>query len=500
MMKVYTHDIAVIGSGVAGLSFLKFLDECFDSNSSKPSIALVSKSELNTTNTNWAQGGIAAVIDRQDSFEKHVQDTLIAGDHKNDLSVVKKVIKTAPFLMNKLLEWGMNFDRNESNDLDLTLEGGHSAQRILHHKDTTGASLQKTLIDNLPKETAILSNTMVVNIIKDGFDVFHLLCIDNDSSFLHVISKYVVVATGGLGKLYERTTNQDVSTGDGIFLASKLGAEVKDLSYIQFHPTGLYNPPLDPFLISEAVRGEGAILKNIHHQPFMMDYDSRAELAPRDIVSRAIFSEMRKTNADHVFLDGTDLSEQKWNNHFPSIFEACINNNINPTKELIPIAPIQHYACGGIVTNEFGESTINNLYAIGEVASTGLHGSNRLASNSLLEGLAFGYFSANEIFKSYEPNWKFDKNIHLSHSPVKKLDRRFLKKTMTDHVGIVKNSEELLLAYQSLISVYQNADFMDNPNKAGIETDIMYHVGIMMIKDALDQKMNSGVYFNSSLV
>ncbi|NBO50062.1 MAG: FAD-binding protein [Chitinophagia bacterium] len=499
MIEVYTHDITVIGSGVAGLSFLKFLDECFEKNPSKPTIALISKSALDTTNTNWAQGGIAAVMQKNDSFQQHIEDTYIAGDHKNDPFIVEKVIHTAPFLMKKLIEWGMKFDRKDANELDLTLEGGHSSHRILHHRDSTGAALQETLINNLPHGTTIFSNAMVINITKDDFGVFHLSCLKKDGTLLHVISKYVVLSTGGLGMLYERSTNQVVSTGDGIFLASKLGAKIKDLSFIQFHPTGLYSPSSDTFLISEAVRGEGAILRNIHHEPFMKSYDIRAELAPRDIVSRSIFSEMKKTKTNFVFLDGTHLPEQKWNNHFPSIYEACIRNKINPAKDYIPISPVQHYACGGIQTNQFGESNVKNLYAIGEVAATGLHGSNRLASNSLLEGLAFGYFSANEIYRSLQPNWSFDKNIHLSHTPVKKLDRALLKKTMTAHVGIVKKSEDLIEAYQYLTSAYQDAVYVDNNKIEDFETDIMYRVGIMMIKDALDQKKNTGVFYNSSL-
>lgn len=491
-------DVFVIGSGVAGLSLIKFLSETSFYNSGV-SIAVASKKRINDTNTSWAQGGIASVMSPSDSFEKHIEDTMIAGDYKNDRNIVRKVVEAAPFLINKLMHWGMPFDKTETNDLSLTLEGGHSKKRILHHKDETGFSLQNTLKNILPNNTTVFENLFVHKIVKDEKGAFHIYAIQEGKIPVHWIASVVVIATGGLGMLFESTTNQSISTGDGIYLAKQLGAETYNLCYVQFHPTGLYTGKENVYLISEAVRGEGAVLKNKNGAAFMQKYDTRQELAPRDIVSRAIFSEMIVTKSDCVYLDATHFDKSKWENHFPSIYQACKAIEIDPRKQFIPVVPVQHYSCGGIKTNNVGETSVKNLYVLGESAHTGLHGSNRLASNSLLEGLVFALFAAENISSNFELSWEYDLNVNYREHYVKKLDRSLLKQIMSDFAGVVKSFEGLNKAKIILTSEIAKAS-LESAEAYDIETYIMFQVAIDLIEDALSKKENTGVFFNIDLI
>ncbi|MEY3965936.1 MAG: hypothetical protein RL263_1105, partial [Bacteroidota bacterium] len=302
-------------------------------------------------------------------------------------------------------------------------------------------------------------------------------------------------ATGGIGMLYEKTTNQQLSTGDGIHLAHKVGAKIRDLSYIQFHPTGLYTSKDPTALITEALRGEGAILKNSFGDTFMHKYDTRNELAPRDIVSRGIFSEMQNTNSPCVFLDATKLDNKIWKDHFPSIYRTCMINKIDPSIEMIPVVPTQHYSCGGVITDEFGETDIKNLFAIGEVASTGLHGSNRLASNSLLEGLAFGKFSAIKIFETFSSVWNYEVIKKFDFKDYKLLNRNFLRKLISSHAGVIKSNHEMIKTKNTLIETIFTANNLRNLNKLEIENNIMFNVGVLLLNDAINKNENSGVFF-----
>ncbi|MFZ9301631.1 MAG: L-aspartate oxidase [Chitinophagaceae bacterium] len=489
------YDVVVIGSGVAALSFIKYFNRLNCKNKCRPSLAIICKSQLTETNTAWAQGGIAAVSNKDDNFEYHVQDTLIAGNFENNSCIVEKVIKEAPALIKDLVDAGMLFDQIDDLSYNLALEGGHSHKRIFHHKDITGQKLQDTLLKETAQQVDVYENQFVFDVKQDDFSSFHTFMLDKFNKCSEIVSSYVVIATGGLGMLYEKTTNQPLTTGDGIYLGYNLGATIKDLSYVQFHPTGLYTKTDNCPLITEALRGEGAILLNIYGEPFMHKYDERKELAPRDIVSRGIFSEMQITNSNYAYLDATKLDNSIWENHFPFIYKTSLNNNIDPKSNPIPVVPTQHYSCGGILSDEFGKTTVKNLYAIGEVASTGLHGSNRLASNSLLEGLAFGKFAAENIYDSFIGNWNYSTSLIYQSNDFKLLDRKLLRKSISKFAGVIKSNQEMINLKISLYNMIKTADIIRQPNKNVIENNIMYQVGLLLLEDAISKDYNSGVFY-----
>lgn len=487
-------DIVVVGSGIAGLSHLLYLEEVFTGSNIKPKIALISKGSLSDTNTLWAQGGIAAVTLPADNFENHINDTLIAGDFLNKKSIVEKVVTIAPELIKDLIKWGVDFDKNEEGKLETTREGGHSHQRILHHKDSTGKSIQHSLSNRISDSIQIFENHLVYGIKKDELGAFHLKSIDATQQKLEFVASYVVLATGGVGMLFENTTNAKVATGDGIFLAHALGAKLSQLSFIQFHPTGLHTPGKKSFLITEALRGEGAILRNLGGEAFMQKYDARKELAPRDVVSRSIITEMTLRQDDHVLLDGTMIEPEKWSQHFPNIYDTCLSEGIDPTSQPIPVIPVQHYLCGGIETNEYGMTSIDNLYAIGEVANTGLHGSNRLASNSLLEGIAFGKFAAEHIFKNFKLNWKYNSAGTEDEDKVRVLDRKKLSKLISASIGVINIQEKLLSTKTAIDDDIRTAKYTDL-NWELAETNMMHEVSVLILNDAINQKENTGVFY-----
>ncbi len=392
MEKIY--DVIIVGAGAAGL----YAALQFDSD---VKVLLLAKRELSLSNSSLAQGGVAAVLDKDnDNFKLHIADTLIAGKYKNDLAAIEVLVTEGPTDVLNLKKLGVAFDLDETGKMQMTLEAGHSRHRIVHHKDSTGKAITDVLIDNVKElpNVDVLENTMLYDIkkIAGGFTAFLL---QNGKTFA-VNSRYCIMATGGVGRVYAYTTNSAIATGDGITMAHNLGARIKHLSYIQFHPTAFAaEKDRERFLISEAVRGEGAVLLNCRGERFAFDYDKRGELAPRDVVSEAIMLEAKKTDSESFYLDITDKDPDFVKNRFPMIYARCLEENVDITKDRIPVFPCQHYLMGGIDVDLNAQSTIDGLYAAGECSHTGVHGANRLASNSLLEALVFSRRAAEDIMR-----------------------------------------------------------------------------------------------------
>ena len=500
-------DIVIVGSGIAGLSTILYLSETQLFKSGELSVCLVCKGKLDETNTNWAQGGIAAVKSIEDNFEKHVEDTMKAGAYANNKQVVQKVVHAAPELLNDLIAWGTQFDKNSKGQYDLAKEGGHSDPRIWHNADHTGKSIQESLLKNilLLPNIHILEHACVISVYQITNHFFVIRIFDVKTQKIStIISKKLVVATGGVGMLYDKTTNQQIATGDGIYLANQLGAINENLSFIQFHPTGLYESGQTSFLISEALRGAGAILRNEKGEVFMHKYDHRLELAPRDIVSRAIMSEITLQKKRHVYLDATQIESSILNAHFPSIKQACKNRlGLDLKKDYIPVVPVQHYSCGGIQVNEFGETTIKGLFALGEVASTGLHGANRLASNSLLEGIAFAKFCIPKLLDMPTPIPIASDQIIEAGSKgfpsFKMAHRGKVQFLMSNYAGVVKTKEGLEKALSELNKIKNSRILSDIFVLSDFETNCILEVAILLIKDALLQTKNIGVFYNIDL-
>jgi len=497
-----SFDIVIVGTGIGGLSTLFYLSETKAFQSGQLRICVIAKGSFNQTNTNWAQGGIAAVHALDDNSEKHIMDTMIAGAHKNNPTIVEKVIRSAPGLIQDLIDWGVQFDKNALGDYDLAKEGGHSAHRIFHKHDQTGAAIQSALLQKLlhHQQITIFEHTCLIGLRKSQHDEFDLALFNSSTNqFLQVHTSKLVLATGGIGMLYEKTTNQSIATGDGIYFAHQLGAELENLSYVQFHPTGLYEDGNISFLITEALRGAGAKLLNEKKEAFMHQYDQRAELAPRDIVSRSILKEISQQNLPYVFLDATGLSAEQIAQHFPTIQAECKKRaKIDIHTDLIPVIPTQHYVCGGVKVNEFGETTVKNLYAIGEIASTGLHGANRLASNSLLEAIAFAKFASEQLVKNLKHSSSFQSIIDLSK--LKKLDRVRIQSILSQYAGVIKSTQGLHDALKKLEDIEKTSTDLDDFNLVDFENNILLYLGQHLIKDAIAQKENLGVFYNQDLV
>ena len=393
------YDVVIVGSGIAGLyAALNFPPTV--------NILMLSKKERHVSNSSLAQGGVACVLDLEnDSYDFHFDDTLIAGKNENDSDAVRVLVEEGPKDVLRTIEYGVEYDRDENGNLIKTLEGGHSKRRILHHKDTSGKEMVDKLmlaVEKLPNVT-LCDNTMVTSMsrITNGFKAT-IMC---DGEFKTVYASFCLLASGGIGRVYKYTTNPSVATGDGIRLAYEMGASIKNLSYVQFHPTAFNGVNREQFLISEAVRGEGAYLLNCNKERFMDRYDNRLELAPRDVVSRSIIMESRRLGSNNFYLDIRYKGEEYLKKRFPGIYAGCLTQGVDISKDLIPIFPCQHYLMGGIETDLNAKTTLPRLYAAGECACTGVHGKNRLASNSLLEALVFGRRAAEDIMRCINANF-----------------------------------------------------------------------------------------------
>lgn len=472
-MKI-TSDFLVIGTGIAGLSYaLKVAD--------RGTVSLVTKREIDTTATSLAQGGIAAVTADTDSFASHAEDTIVAGAYLSHPDIVDMVVSAGPQAISDLIDWGTKFSRREDNsdEYDLTREGGHSHRRILHAKDATGKEIERALVEAVKAHPNIqvYEQHIAVDLIteakirKQQMDKNRCLgayILDKNTNEIITFGAGVtVLATGGAGKVYLYTCNPDIATGDGVAIAWRAGASVANMEFMQFHPTTLYHPHAKSFLISEAVRGEGAILRRRDGYAFMPDYHHQRDLAPRDIVARAIDNEMKKNGDDCVFLDITHKSADYIRDRFPTIYKTCLEYGIDITSEPIPVVPAAHYLCGGIQVNEWGETCIDKLFAIGEVASTGLHGANRLASNSLLEGVVFADRAASksltyhngeqQSFPSIDP-WdssgvtKSNEDVVVAHN----WDE--IRRTMWNYVGIVRSDKRLRWALSRIHLIQEEID------------------------------------------
>ena len=385
------YSVVIVGSGLAGLYGALNFPEDID-------ILMLSKKERHQSNSSLAQGGVACVLDLEnDSYDLHIEDTLIAGGRANDIDAVTQLIEEGPGDVLKTIEYGVEYDRDENGELIKTLEGGHCRRRILHHKDTSGKEMVDKLVlavEKLPNVT-LCDETMVTSMsrIKNGFKIE----IMRDNEYKTIYADFVLLASGGIGRVYKYTTNPSVATGDGIRLAYEMGASIKNLSYVQFHPTAFNGANREQFLISEAVRGEGAYLLNCNKERFMDRYDSRLELAPRDVVSRSVIMESRRLGSNNFYLDIRYKGEEYLKKRFPGIYAGCLSQGVDISKDLIPVFPCQHYLMGGIEVDLNARTTLPRLYAAGECACTGVHGKNRLASNSLLEALVFGRKAAEDI-------------------------------------------------------------------------------------------------------
>ena len=407
-------DFLVVGSGIAGLSFALKAAQY-------GKVLIVTKASEDESNTKYAQGGVAVVVDKEeDSFDKHIEDTLIAGDGLCDKAIVELVVKEGPARIDEIIKYGTSFDKNKQGVFDLAKEGGHSESRVLHYKDITGLEIERSLLQHIHNNPniEILTHYFAVELItqhhigvfvdknSDDIECYGIYALNTATNKVEkFLSKVTLMASGGAGHIYSNTTNPIIATGDGIAMAYRAKAKVRNMEFIQFHPTALYNPGEYPsFLISEAVRGFGGILKTRNEQEFMHLYDERGSLAPRDIVARAIDAEMKKSGDDFVYLDIRHRSKADILSHFPNIYAKCLSIGIDMTRDLIPVTPAAHYMCGGIMVDQNGKSSIHRLYACGECASTGLHGANRLASNSLLEAPVFAhriFEDAIKVFKNF---------------------------------------------------------------------------------------------------
>jgi L-aspartate oxidase len=451
-------DYLIIGSGVAGLTFaIKIADQFPEKK-----VTIVTKSTEDESNTKYAQGGVAIVVDGEDSYKKHIEDTLICGDGLCDREVVEMVVSEGPKRLKELVEWGAKFDKNSTGDFDLGKEGGHSENRVVHHKDQTGHEIQRAILSQVHQKEniTVLDHHLALDLITENNCCLGAYVLNqNDNEILTFQSHFTLLATGGIGHLYGHTTNPKIATGDGIAMAFRAHAVIKDMEFIQFHPTALYDKTIgSSFLISEAVRGFGAVLRTKNGHSFMLDYDSRGDLASRDIVSQSIDLELKKSGEECVYLDCTHLDLKAFITHFPMIYERCKSVGIDITKDWIPVVPAQHYLCGGIVVDKNGKTSIENLFACGECSQTGLHGANRLASNSLLEALVysdkiFNYLTQAsdagfEIKKPFQ-EWKKTNNPEINAEYVKHLKAE-LQLLMRKNAGIVRHDTDLLAAKKQL--------------------------------------------------
>lgn len=514
---VRRYDFLVVGGGIAGMSF------ALKTAAAGRRVALVVKTTLDEANTFFAQGGVASVTDLSvDNFDKHIEDTMIAGDWLSDPAAVRQVVTRAPELIQQLCVWGVDFDRKADGTFDLHREGGHSEFRILHHRDNTGASIQTSLAERVRENPNIdlFEHHFAVEIITQHHlgrvvtrrspdtACFGAYVLDEESGHVDTfLARATVLATGGVGAVYTTTTNPLIATGDGIAMAYRAKGRVSDMEFIQFHPTALYHPGDRPsFLITEAMRGYGGVLRNINGEEFMHKYDPRLSLAPRDIVARAIDSEMKLSGSDHVYLDVTHKPAEETRLHFPNIYEKCLSLGIDITKEYIPVAPAAHYLCGGIDVDLNGESSIRGLYALGECSRTGLHGGNRLASNSLIEAAVYADAAATHALSAIEgrdwmddvPEWNDEGTVHPEEMVLITQSVKEVNQIMGYYVGIVRSDLRLRRAWNRLDILYEETERLFKTSKVSrelCELRNMINVAYLVMRQAMARKESRGLHY-----
>jgi L-aspartate oxidase len=509
-------DFLVVGSGIAGLSFALKVAE-------HGKVCIVTKDHADETATKYAQGGIAAVMYSPDTYEKHIADTLRAGDELCNPNIVRITITESTERIKELIEWGTNFDKTESGKFELGREGGHSESRVLHHKDATGAEIIRALLINARNHPhiEILESHFAIDLLTQhqlGVGVSRgmpeIKCYGayvlnpETNEVMTILARKTLLASGGAGNVYETTTNPSIATGDGIAMAYRAKAIIENMEFVQFHPTSLYNPKERPsFLITEALRGFGAILKTIKGVEFMHKYDERGSLASRDIVARAIDTEMKHSGDEYVYLDATHLKRNDLIEKFPTIYAKCLSIGIDMTREMIPVVPAAHYLTGGVKVNELGKTSIENLYASGETSSTGLHGANRLASNSLLESAVFSHRAAQDAIQTFEnesfceqvPEWNAEGLVMNEEMVLITQTTRELQSIMSNYVGIVRSDLRLQRALDRLEIIYRETEDLYNQSIISLpicELRNLINVAYLIIKMAQQRKESRGLHFS----
>ncbi len=508
-------DFLVIGSGIAGLSYaLKVADY--------GSVLVISKTKIGETNTSYAQGGIASVTYEPDNFEKHIEDTMIAGDYLSNPEAVKMVVENGPEQIKQLIDWGTEFDKKDNKLYDLHKEGGHSEFRILHHLDNTGFEIQRAIIEKAKNHPniEIAENYYAVDIItqhhlgeityrwRTDVECFGAYVLNEKTQKIDtILAKITMMASGGIGNIYQTTTNPTIATGDGIAMVYRAKGIIENMEFVQFHPTSLYNPKERPsFLITEAMRGYGALLRRCDGALFMEKYDERGCLAPRDIVARAIDNEMKNTGDEYVYLDVTHKEADETKKHFPTIYNKCIELGIDITRDMIPVVPAAHYVCGGIKVDLNGRSSIVNLYAAGECSSTGLHGANRLASNSLLEAIVYADKAAKDAITKIDgikhntsiPSWNDDGTSHNEEMVLITQTNKEVEQILSNYVGIVRSNLRLKRALDRLELIYRETESLFDDSivtKELCELRNKINVGYLIIRMAMKRKESKGLHY-----
>ena len=516
VMKKY--DFLIIGSGIAGLTYaLKVAKH--------GTVCIITKASEDESNTKYAQGGVAAVWDfEEDSYKKHIADTLDAGAGLCNKKIVEIVVKEGPQRVKEVIDWGARFDKNAEGEYDLGREGGHSQHRVLHHKDNTGLEIERTLLKQVQRHPNIVMFThyFAIDLITQhhlGIEVtrrtkniecYGVYALNTKTKRTEtLLSRITLLATGGAGHAYRNTTNPIIATGDGIAMLYRAKGKVEDMEFYQFHPTALYHPGEYPsYLITEAIRGFGAILRTLDGKEFMQKYDKRKSLAPRDIVARAIDNEMKKRGDDYVLLDCRHLDKKKFIEHFPNIYEKCLSIGIDIMKDMIPVVPAAHYLCGGIKTDDWGRSSVRNLYACGECACTGLHGANRLASNSLLEAMVFSHRAYLDAVKKISkiqfrekiPDWNAEGTFNPEEMVLITFTRQEVQDIMSNYVGIVRSNLRLKRAFARLELIYHETETLYQRTIVSpelCELRNLINIGYLIIRSSMVRKESRGLNYNT---